>query len=315
MHPAYSVIFFTVSSGAGFGLLAWLGLGPFFGARLDGAFGWAGFVLAFVLAAAGLLSSTAHLGHPERAWQALTQWRSSWLSREGVLAIATLGVGGIYALGALFFGGASLILGLALTALALATVYATGMIYAQLRTVQRWSTSLTTACYLCFALAGGALLMGVLHALFAPGATFVFIWIGVILLAAAWGAKLLWWRRGDAAAPLSTPESATGLGHLGRVRLFESPHTSENYLLKEMGYAIARKHRDKLRMLAALLGGAAPAVALLLALAIPAPALLLTLAALSHLAGMLAERWLFFAEAEHAVTTFYDRRAADRSAA
>ena len=98
MHPALSVILFTTASGAGYGLLALLGL---FGAQRR-AVGGAAVRLGRVrgvagLVTVGLLSSTLHLGHPERAWRAFSQWRSSWLSREGVLAVFTFLPAGIYA--------------------------------------------------------------------------------------------------------------------------------------------------------------------------------------------------------------------------
>ena len=88
MRPAFSIIFFTVMSGFGFGLGALVALNLIEMPEMSDKI-W---VLAtiFIFAGAGLLSSTFHLGHPERAWRALTQWRSSWLSREGVLAIITL---------------------------------------------------------------------------------------------------------------------------------------------------------------------------------------------------------------------------------
>ena len=90
MHPAYSVIIFTTFSGAGYGLLAALALfGITGGVQPDRWLGVSGFGIALVMITGGLLTSTFHLGHPERAWRALSQWRSSWLSREGVLAIAT----------------------------------------------------------------------------------------------------------------------------------------------------------------------------------------------------------------------------------
>ena len=308
MHPAYSVIFFTVASGAGLGLLTFLGLGPLFGAPPLGAFGWAGFVIAFALTGAGLMSSTFHLGHPERAWRALTQWRSSWLSREGVLAIVTLAVAGLYALIALFWGRADIGLGLITAALALVTVYATAMIYAQLRTVPRWSSRLTPACYLAFGLASGGLLFAALLAI-VEGVGGGFALLAAALTALGWGVKLAWWREGDQAKPVSTPESATGLGGLGRVALFEPPHTGSSYLLDEMGHRIARKHRDAVRRVALALGGAVPLLLMLIAAVAPAAAgALLILAALSMLAGLFAERWLFFAEAKHVVTTYYDRR-------
>src|SRR5215467_6298631 len=104
MHPAYSVIFFTTASGAGYVLLALLGL---FGALgllpADPVLGVVGFGLGFVMVGAGLISSTFHLGHPERAWRAFSQWRSSWLSREGVLAVATFVPAAIFALGWVLF--------------------------------------------------------------------------------------------------------------------------------------------------------------------------------------------------------------------
>src|SRR5262245_36733713 len=88
MHPALSVIFFTTLSGAGYGLLIW--------SALAALFRWAGagsllacVVLALVLVTIGLFSSMAHLGKPLRAWRAFSQWRTSWLSREGVMALAT----------------------------------------------------------------------------------------------------------------------------------------------------------------------------------------------------------------------------------
>ena len=100
MHPAYSVIFFTTATGAGYGLLAPFGLAAGFGLLpADFGFALAGTAMAYVLIVAGLLSSTFHLGHPERAWRALSQWRSSWLSREGVLAIAAFGPTGLFAYG------------------------------------------------------------------------------------------------------------------------------------------------------------------------------------------------------------------------
>src|SRR5574339_13420 len=113
MHPALSVIVFTVSSGIGYGMLFWLTVNVAFGDwRVAGVtqwspergFGIAVFGVAFALIVAGLLSSTLHLGHPERAWRALSQWRSSWLSREGVMAILTFVPIGLFAIGWVILG-------------------------------------------------------------------------------------------------------------------------------------------------------------------------------------------------------------------
>src|SRR5258708_1591332 len=91
MHPALSVIFFTTATGAGYGLLALLGASAALGLLPppDFALGLVSLGLALGLISSGLFASTAHLGHPERAWRAFSQWRSSWLSREGVASVAT----------------------------------------------------------------------------------------------------------------------------------------------------------------------------------------------------------------------------------
>src|SRR6188472_40678 len=105
MHPAYSVILFTTASGAGYGLLALLGLvGLNHGPASSFAFGATCMVIALGLIALGLLSSTFHLGRPERAWRAFSQWRSSWLSREGVFSVFTFLPTAIFGIGWVFFG-------------------------------------------------------------------------------------------------------------------------------------------------------------------------------------------------------------------
>lgn len=310
MHPARSVIFFTVMSGAGFGLLTMLGLAPLFGLVPAGGFGWTAFILAYALAISGLISSTFHLGHPERAWRALTQWRSSWLSREGVLAIATTGIGGIYAIGLLFLGQAWIVLGIVTAALCLVTVYATSMIYGVLKTVDRWHSPLTPASYIAFSMAGGALLLTLLAVQFGmldDGARNTMLAIVLVLFGVAWMIKIAWWQRGDREPARSTPETATGLGSIGRVRLHESPHSGSNYLLKEMVFEIGRRHAAKLRVIAVVLGGFVPALLIALATITPGAVLLLLLAAIVHIAGLFVERWLFFAEARHAVALYYQR--------
>lgn len=307
MHPATSIIIFTVSSGAGFGLLFALGLPALWGDGPSGAFAWVGFALAFALSAGGLISSTFHLGHPERALRAFSQWRSSWLSREGVLAVVTLGISGLYALCCLFDLPGMAVFGALSALFALLTVYATSMIYAQLKTVDRWHTSLTPLCFLAFSTACGEILSGMLRAGLAGGAG---AWplTAAISIFIAWSLRQRAWRMGDRAVPLSTPESATGLGGLGRVRLFEAPHTGSNYLLNEMGFAVARRHAEKLRFLALLIGGFCPLALTLVASRGIFPTFALFLGSIALLAGLLVERWLFFAEARHAVMNFYDRQ-------
>lgn len=304
MHPAPSIILFTVCSGLGYGLAVMLGLG-----LLDPTAPATklAHVLALALIGGGLLSSTLHLGNPQRAWRAFSQWRSSWLSREGVMAVATFVPLTLSAALALFADRFLLPLGLAGAAMAVATVYCTAMIYASLRTVEAWNTPLTPACYVAFSLAGGALLATLFAALGGgeprwPGLA------ALLLLAVAWATKRAWKRRMSGLASASTPETATGLGAIGTVRLLERPHMTENYLTREMGFRVARKHAAKLWRIAVGLGFLVPAAALAILLAGPpgvAAVAAATLASLAFVAGLLVERWLFFAEARHAVMNYY----------
>jgi sulfite dehydrogenase (quinone) subunit SoeC len=306
MHPALSIIVFTTLSGLGYGLAAVLGLG-----LLDPAAAAtrAAPVLALMLIAGGLMASTLHLGNPQRAWRAFSQWRSSWLSREGVLALLTFVPLTISAAVALWSGRYVPLAGLAGTGLSLATVYATAMIYASLKSVEAWHTPLTPLCYLLFALSGGFSL-ATFFAAAGGGQVRVVSGLALMFLAAAWTAKLAWRNRKNTLRPHSTPETATGLGPIGKVRLLERPHINDNYLTREMGFAVARKHAVKLAGISMALGGVVP-VLVFAALAVAGgepglvPAAAALLAVMSHAAGMLVERWLFFAEARHAVMNYY----------
>lgn len=315
MNPAFSVLLFTTASGAGYGLLALLGIFAGLGAiPADRWLGLAGLGLALGLITLGLLASTFHLGHPERAWRALSQWRSSWLSREGVMAILTYFPAGILGIGWVFFEttqGLVGISGLIAAAAAIVTVFCTAMIYASLKTIRQWHNPRVVTVYLIFALMSGWLWCHALFQLFgvfAPGAG---LWAaGLIVL--AWGEKLFYWRAIDRAAPVSSVASATGLAALGRVRLLDLPHSEENFLMKEMGYRIARKHAGKLRRLAVLLGGLLPLALILVGIAAGGAVAVVTavLAAVLGMIGILIERWLFFAEATHKVTLYYGAEAA-----
>jgi DMSO reductase anchor subunit len=307
MHPAPSIIIFTTLSGLGYGLAAVLGLGLLDAGGLATKLAY---LLALALISGGLLSSTLHLGNPQRAWRALSQWRSSWLSREGVLAILTFVPLLCAAIIALWSGRHIVPVGLTGAALAMVTVYCTAMIYASLKSVQAWHTPLTAACYLLFSASGGLVAGASFAAAGGADRLGLILALALVMLSAAWIAKLLWWRRLAELTPLSTPESATGLGFIGRVRLLERPHVNENYLTREMGFRVARKHAQKLARIAFAAGGVVPALIVAVLLIVRAEpgwpaALLLCLAALSHLAGLVVERWLFFAEARHAVMNYY----------
>jgi DMSO reductase anchor subunit len=290
MHPAPSIIAFTTFSGLGLGRLFWLGIDA------TPPTGWVAFVfflIGFVLAGGGLLAATFHLGRPERAIKAFSQWRSSWLSREAWAACAALGCMGIYAALLIFFGTKVAPLGWLGGFLCLVTVYTTSMIYAQLKTVPRWFHWSTSALFLMYAVSGGALLSGR-------------IGVGMGLIALTVLVQIGWWLAGDLrlGASGSTIASATGLGSIGKVRAFEPPHTGSNYLLREMVHVVARRHSQKLRLIATVLMLVLPGLLLLL----PFGHFFALIAILAYVAGVLVARWLFFAEAEHVVGLYYGKR-------
>lgn len=309
MHPAYSVILFTTASGAGYGLLALLGLvGISHGQASSLAFGLTVMMISLGLITIGLLSSTFHLGHPERAWRALSQWRTSWLSREGVLAVFTYIPAVLF--GAVWSGlvdAPAFIVPLAAVAsvLAMLTVLSTGKIYSTLATIRSWHNPWTVWVYMSFALATGASILAAVTSIFGNFPAFL-VFFSSTLLAVALIVKLGYWRSIDAAPRKLTIEDATGLGRIGRVSQWEVPHTAANYVQKEMGYVVARKHARKLRQIV-VVAMLLAILALFSALVMPLTALLS--AALSLFASVV-QRWLFFAEAQHVSTLFYGARVA-----
>jgi DMSO reductase anchor subunit len=340
MHPAFSVIFFTTLSGAGYGVLALIGVlltGAPLGRLVDGgelgakqlvllaALAAVLLVLAMAMVTIGLLSSTFHLGKPMRAWRAFSQWRTSWLSREGVLALATyVPTVALLALAlAVMLGDQASrnilatvapALGIAAAVLAALTVACTAMIYASLVPIPAWRHGLVMPAYLGFALQGGLAIVTAAIALMkwpaipqAPveqllgGLALALGLVSLVLVAI----KIRYWRDIDVLALPATRGDAVGLP--GRdVSVFERPHSEQNYLTREMGFVVARKHAHKLRTIALILFGLVPVIAAVLVWAFPAAAAVaMPLAALSVLLGAFVERWLFFAQARHMVTLYY----------
>ena len=308
MNPAYSVILFTTASGAGYGLLALLGLvGMAHGRASSPAFALTALAIALGLITIGLLSSMFHLGRPERAWRAFSQWRSSWLSREGVLAVATYPIALLFGAtwsGLLDWPGAIWPLGLLTAILCAATVFSTGMIYASLRTIRQWNNKYTVPVYLAFALATGGTLLTALAFLFDRFQPMQAVIAGAALIATDI-MKRLYWAIINTEEKSLTMAEATGLG--SNVRQWEVPHTATNFIQKEMGFAVARKHAAALRSLFELLMLAA-LVCLILGMLLWLPLVLLS--PFFALAAAVVERWLFFAEAEHVSMLYYGRERA-----
>jgi sulfite dehydrogenase (quinone) subunit SoeC len=321
MHPAFSVIFFTVVSGCGYGLLFLLAFGialdPHIVERTDAL---CLLTIGCIFAAAGLTSSLFHLGKPQRAWRALSQWRSSWLSREGVASLITFIP--LFSLGiAIYCNTHDVIvrtLAAVLAVMSIVTVCCTAKIYNSLKTVHAWHNGHVLPTYLLFALLGGSVWLLAISAALNSGLSYsIRISLALVILVSCvigtfW--KRIYWHFIDTTRHPATTETATGLGQFGSVQSVEAPHTEENYLTREMGYSLARKHSVKLRAICLILIGVFPAVLALIVLIIgmqfPVFGIVCGFVlAICVTAGLFVERWLFFAEARHVVMLFYRQNA------
>jgi DMSO reductase anchor subunit len=308
MHPALSIVFFTTASGCGFALLALVGIAVPLGLLPQSiGFGFTALTVATALAVSGLASSMLHLGRPERAWRAFSQWKTSWLSREGVLSVLTFAPAAVFGLGWVVFGETGGLVGLCgvlAAVMAAGTIYCTGMIYASLKPIRQWNNGWVVPNYFALGLMGALLLLDLIVRFWIPWPIAIPVLV-LIVIAAAWGLKERYWRFIDITSAPSNVASATGLGRRGKVRMLEPPNTEENYLLKEMGFRIARRHRLRLRLIARLTGFLVPMLATFASLFTPVGLIAAAVAVLSAALGLVIERWLFFAEAKHTVMLYY----------
>lgn len=303
MHPAFSVIFFTVSSGAGFGLFALIYLADAF--KLGGGllamqvvpYG----VLALGLIAAGLISSTFHLANPKNAWRAVARFRTSWLSREGVFALAFFPVALLYLLltrvDAQGLQTLRMLAGGLATILAWMTLFSTGMIYACLKTIRQWNTPLVPLNYLALGHFSGALLL----LLVAPIKNYpVYVLVLLVFAALLKGVYYFWIRSVPGA---STIQTATGFTR-AQVKLLDAGHTHGTFLTQEFGFQLARRHALALKIFVFAAGFGFPLFGLA-GLLSEVNQVMVALVGASAILGLLAERWLFFAEARHVVNLYH----------
>jgi DMSO reductase anchor subunit len=321
MKPAFSVIFLTTLIGVGQGLFlalytqqsyALFDLLPYQDARF---YGW-GSLLALLFTMAGLAASFFHLGHPERAWRSAAQWRTSWLSREVIALPAFMGIlllygathligydpvlmklpGGLNISASIVFGGIG-------TMLAFALFVSTGMIYACLRFLREWHSPLTVINFILLGGASGFTLATLYAAMFAPAQTNFFGgWAIIIILLGLLGRSSSLWRNARL-KPKSSVQTAIGIKHPRIVQKAQgamggSFNTREFFHGKSQPFLVATKTSFLLLVFAV------PVI--LLAICISHPSVLLPgLAFLAQYAGLLAERWYFFAEANHPQNLYY----------
>lgn len=304
MKPAFSVIFFTVSSGAGFGLIALLLLVDIlqYGGGLSGNQIVGGGIFALTLITAGLLSSMLHLANPKNAWRSFSRFRTSWLSREGVFAVLFYP----FALGSLAFayfgvgGPLRLIVDAATVLLAWITLYCTGMIYASLKPIPQWHTPLVPAGYVVLGHFSGALLLLVVAA-FGDTASQAYLHMALtwlVLGAALKGLYYTWIKKSGVATTINT---AIGITR-AQVRLLDAGHTHGTFLTNEFGFVLARRHAILLKIGVFVIAFALPLLVLTATDTAMVPAVV---AAGLTVVGLLVERWLFFAEARHVVRLYH----------
>jgi DMSO reductase anchor subunit len=314
MHPALSVIFFTVVSGAGFGLViltAGLGvLGGVPGLGMTGTL--TALTVGVVLATAGLLASTLHLANPKNAWRAFFRFRTSWLSREAVFSVLFYPCVALYMFGLwLTSGGHGIgmsLVGLLVLSLALATVFATGMIYASLRTIPQWNSPLVPTNYLLLSLASGAVLLTGVTVAFGEVPAVAARLALVLLVTASMAKAVYYFWIGKPQGP--TINTAVGPTR-ARIKMLEAGQSSDSFLNREFSYEAAADKINRLRLVVYVCAFILPFVLLILLLSTETAALSLALALAAPVllaVGLLAERWLFFAEARHVVNLFYGRQ-------
>jgi len=320
MRPALSVILLTTLIGVGQGLFLALytvqvfdriGLiqGP-----ANAAFYVCGSALALAFLAGGLGASFFHLGRPERAWRAVTMWRTSWLSREVIVLPAFMGCVFLYGLG--HYAGwaqhplvagvdATLAIGAIGTVLCVGLFLCTGMIYACLRFLQEWHTPLTVINYLLFGSASGLMLATAYAGVIEPSLVgFLAGWTVAFTLAAfvSRGASLI---RNARLKPRSTLQTAIGVKH-PRIVQSSQGFLGGSFNTREFFHGATHAFVRSVKWV--FLIGVCPVPLALLAAGLAGNArVLLAIAFLVQYAGLLAERWFFFAQANHPQNLYYQR--------
>jgi DMSO reductase anchor subunit len=321
MHPAFSVIFLTTLIGAAQGLFLALFTAQSYAAfkllpQPDAhAFYGQGSLLALVLLIAGLGASFFHLGHPERAWRAATKWRTSWLSREVIVLPAFMGVVFLYGLAhwlgwhpvlMTLPGGLpvdpSAILGVAGTLLAFALFVCTAMIYASLKFLAEWHSPLTVINYILLGGASGFSLAAAFAAFTAPElVSFLTGWAIIITLLGLVGRAASLYRNARL-KPKSTLQTAIGIKHPRIVQKTQG-FMGGSFNTREFfhGSSVGALRAVKWFFLVAVF----PMPVILLASGMQGAPILLAAAFLVQYGGLLAERWYFFAQANHPQNLYY----------
>jgi DMSO reductase anchor subunit len=321
MHPAFSVIFLTTLIGAGQGLFLALFTAQVYSVvsllpAQDRWFYAIGSVVAVLLLIAGLTASFFHLGHPERAWRSAAMWRTSWLSREVIVLPAVIGSVMVYALVQFLGwdlnvigihtavpGDLSLLIGAAAVVFAFALFLCTGMIYACIKFLQEWSTWLTVINYTLFGLASGFLLATAYAAYYAPDlVNFYAVWT-LIITAAVLVTRTASLLRNARIKRKSTLQSAIGVRH-NRIVQKSMGFMGGSFNTREFFHGVKPLLFRSIKWTFLVLVFPVPMMLLWIGYAGGSPGVLLAAFGVQYV-GLLAERWFFFAQANHPQNLYY----------
>ncbi|MDE2416796.1 MAG: dimethyl sulfoxide reductase anchor subunit [Burkholderiales bacterium] len=305
MKPAFSVIFLTTLIGAGQGLFlaliaAELMLQPSPELR---AYLVTGDIVVLGFCCLGLVASFFHLGRPERFWRTAAMWRSSWLSREVIILPGFMGGVFLHGLSHYLSQGPAVLVGLVTALTALALYVCTAMVYASIRFLQEWASPLTVANYTLLGLASGFTLSTLLAGALAPGlATGCALGASLFTLAGfvSRGASLL---RNARLKPKSTTQTAIGIKHPKIVQKSQG-FMGGSFNTREFFHGSSAATLRSVKWSFLLLVFPIPLLFMMTGLRAGSLPMLAAAFTLQYL-GMLAERWFFFAQANHPQNLYY----------
>ena len=308
MHAPISMILFTTLAGIAQGLLlALVGLdvASAWGlATLPDAMRYLGAAVVLILGAMGLAAATFHLGHPMRAWRSAAMWRTSWLSREVIALPLFLGLTFAWALAHwLQRPSVSMACGLAAAVMALVLFVCTGMIYGAVKAIREWATPMTPLNFALLGSASGVFVASALAAWLAPSSTRVFAMTAFVLLGLGAACRFFTAWRNHHLAPKTTLQTAIGVRH-PRIVQSSQGMMAGTFNSREFFHGQSAGFVSRMRAAAVVLGLLVPTAGLLL---LPHSAWMLALLSLILWLGLLAERWLFFAEARHPQNLYQQR--------
>ena len=321
MHPAFSVIFLTTLIGVGQGLFLAIFTGEVYGTikllpEQSHAFYVTGSIISLLFLAGGLAASFLHLGHPERAWRAASQWRTSWLSREVIVLPAVMGAVLVYGVVHLFglrlsiigittplHNDLSLLVGAGGTALAFLLFLCTGMIYACIKFLKEWATPLTVINYTLLGLGSGFLLASVLSAVMTPELVPFYVGWAIVLVVASFITRAASLIRNARLKPQSNLKTAIGVRH-NRIQQRSQGLMGGSFNTREFFHGAPEWVFRSIKWVFILLVFVIPGILLSISLGGSSTFLLGTAFVIQYL-GLIAERWFFFAQANHPQNLYY----------